>query len=222
MVCELSEATLVPSSHTLYILSMDKLLVVILAVCLIEAVFRLLSGYIFVDGIIYTLLARLVEMTVILVFSYSLCGLVTASLSKEIAIGLGAAAAFGGSVLAIDLVSRIFTEKGLLSLLLPRQPLDQWVSLFFIGCLIGPFVEELFFRGLLYAWMRQSISPVLCILLTSLLFASMHGNLSVIQLTGGILFALLYEWRKNIWAPFVVHALANLGIWIVPHIRTFM
>ncbi len=201
---------------------MDRRLVVILAVCLIEAGFRLLSGYIPVDGFLYTLSARLVELAVILVFSYRLCGLITASLSKELAIGLSAAAAFGASVLVTHLVSRIFMEKGLLSLLLQPQPLDRWVSFLFIGCLIGPFVEELFFRGLLYEWMRQQMGASVCIILTSLLFASMHGNLSVIQLTGGILFASIYEWRKNIWAPFVVHALANIGIWIIPHIHPFM
>jgi membrane protease YdiL (CAAX protease family) len=201
---------------------MDRRLVVILAVLLIEAGFRLLSGYIFVDGLIYTLMARLVELAVILVFSYRSCGLITASLSKELAIGLGAAAAFGASVLVLDLVSRIFMEKGLLSLLLSQQPLDQWVSFFFIGCLIGPFVEELFFRGLLYAWMRESLAPVYSIILTSLLFASLHGNISVIQLIGGILFALIYEWRRNIWAPFIVHASANIGLWVIPHLHPFM
>jgi membrane protease YdiL (CAAX protease family) len=201
---------------------MDRRLVIILAVCLIEAGFRLLSGYILVDGLIYTLMARLVELTVILVFSYRLCGVMTASLSKELAIGLGAAAAFGASVLAIDLVSRIFIDKGFLSLLLSRAPLDKWVSFFFIGCLMGPFVEELFFRGLLYAWMRESLGASMCILLTALLFACLHGNISVIQFTGGILFASIYEWRRNIWAPFIVHALANIGIWIIPHIHPFM
>jgi membrane protease YdiL (CAAX protease family) len=201
---------------------MDRRLVVILAVCLIEAGFRLLSGFIFVDGLIYTLLARFVELAVILVFSYRLCGLITASISREIAIGLVAAAAFGTSVLGIDLVSRIFMEKGLLSLLLSRQPLEHWVTFIFIGCLLGPFVEELFFRGLLYAWMRQRLGAYMCIILTSLLFAGLHGNISVIQLTGGILFASIYEWRRNIWAPFVVHTLANIGIWVIPYIHPFM
>jgi membrane protease YdiL (CAAX protease family) len=201
---------------------MDSRLVVIIAVCIIEAGFRLLSGYIIVDGLIYTLLARLVELTVILIFSYSLCGLITASLSRELAIGIGSAAAFGTLVLGIDLVSRIFMEKGLLGVLLQPQPLDQWVSFFFIGCLVGPFVEELFFRGLLYAWMRQRLGASVCIILTSLLFACLHGNISAIQLTGGILFASIYEWRRNIWAPFIVHASANIGIWVIPHIHPFM
>ena len=201
---------------------MDRRLVVILAVLLIEAGFSLLSGYIFVYGLIYILMARLVELAVILVFSYRSCGLITASLSKELAIGLGAAAAFGASVLVLDLVSRIFMEKGLLNLLLSQQPLDQWVSFFFIGCLIGPFAEELFFRGLLYAWMRESLAPVYCIILTSLLFASLHGNISIIQLIGGIVFALIYEWRRNIWAPFIVHASANIGLWVIPHLHPFM
>jgi membrane protease YdiL (CAAX protease family) len=203
-------------------MSMDRRLVVILVVCLIEAGFRLLSGYIFVDGLIYTLLARLVEVTVILVFSYRLCGVITASLSKELAIGLGVAAAFGALVLAFDLVSRIFMEKGLLNMLLSRAPLEHWLSFFFVGCLIGPFVEELFFRGLLYAWMRESLGASVCIILTSMLFACLHGNISIIQLTGGILFASMYEWRRNIWAPLIVHTSANIGIWVIPHIHPLM
>jgi uncharacterized protein len=203
-------------------MSMDRRLIVILAICLIEAGFRVLSGYIFVDGLIYTLLARIVEMTVILAFSFRLCGLMTATLSKELAIGLMAAAAFGASVLVIDLVSRVFMEKGLLGLLLQPQPLDRWASFLITGCLIGPFVEELFFRGLLYAWMRQQLGASVCIILTSLLFACLHGNISIIQFTGGILFASIYEWRRNIWASFIVHALANIGIWVIPHIHPFM
>jgi uncharacterized protein len=200
---------------------MDRRLIVIIAVCLLEAGFRLLSGYISIDGFTYTLIARLVELTVILVFSYRLCGLASASLAKELAVGLAVAAAFGAFVVATHFVSQIFMGKGLLNLL-PRQSLDRWVSFFFIGCLIGPFVEELFFRGLLYAWMRESMAPIFSIFLSSLLFACMHGNISLIQLTGGVIFASLYEWRKNIWAPFVVHTLANIGIWILPRMHPFL
>jgi membrane protease YdiL (CAAX protease family) len=50
----------------------------------------------------------------------------------------------------------------------------------------------------------------------------MHGHISMIQLTGGIIFATIYERRKNIWAPFVVHALANIGIWIIPYLHPFI
>jgi hypothetical protein len=201
---------------------MDRRLTVIFMVCLIEAVFRILSGYIQVDGLIYTLTARLIEIAVILIFAYKLCGVETVFIFKELSIGLGAAAAFGAVVITLDLISRVFIHGGLLVLLIARQSIDRWMLYSLVGCLIGPFAEELFFRGLFYSWMRQRLAAVLCIILTSLLFASVHGHISMIQLTGGIIFASIYEWRKNIWAPFVVHALANIGIWIIPSIYPLM
>ncbi len=181
-----------------------------------------MSAYLSIDGLLYTLAARLVETAFIFIFAFRLCGILAASLKKELAIGLVSAAVFGAAVLAIDLISRFFMEKGLGGILLTKQHIDQWFEFFITGCLVGPFVEELFFRGLLYAWMRQRLGASVCVILTSLLFASMHGSISVVQLTGGILFALMYEWRKNIWAPFIVHALANIGIWVIPHIYLFM
>ncbi|HVN72476.1 MAG TPA: CPBP family intramembrane glutamic endopeptidase [Desulfomonilia bacterium] len=201
---------------------MDRRFAVIIAVCLMETIFRFFSASIPVDGIVYTLAARLAEIAVILVFAFKLCGVETATPVKEAAIGLTAAAAFGIIVFGADLVSRFFLEGGLLGLMLAKQPLDGWPLFLITGCIIGPFAEELFFRGLLYAWMRQRLPAVICIILTSLLFASMHSGISVIQLTGGIVFASLYEWRKSIWAPFMVHMIANIGIWIIPYLHPLM
>ncbi len=198
---------------------MDRRLSVIIAICLIEVGFRLLSACLSIDGLLYTLAARLVEMGFIFIFAFRLCGILAASLKKELVIGLVSAAVFGAVVLAIDLVSRFFMEKGLVGILLTKQHIDQWFVFFITGCLVGPFVEELFFRGMIYTWLRQRLSAALCIILTSLLFASMHGHISMIQLTGGIIFASIYEWRKTIWAPFVVHALANIGILIIPYLH---
>ena len=198
---------------------MDRRLSVIIAICLMEAGFRLLSAYLSIDGLLYTLAARLVETAFIFIFAFRLCGIHAASLKKELVIGLVSAAVFGAAVMAIDLISRFFMEKGLVGILLTKQHIDQWFEFFITGCLVGPFVEELFFRGLLYTWLRQRLSAALCIILTSLLFASMHGSISVVQLTGGIIFASIYEWRKTIWAGFVFHATANVGIWVLPYLH---
>jgi len=201
---------------------MDRRLAVIGAVCILEAGFRILSGHVAVDGLAWTLLARLVEMTVILAAAFRCCGVIAASIPREIATGIAASAAFGGLVILLDLLSRVFIDGGVLAVLLARQSLDRWLLYFITACIVGPFVEELFFRGLLYAWMRQGFAAWLCIILTSVLFASMHGRISVVQLVGGILFAALYEWRKNIWPGFVLHAAANFGLWVLPTIHPLM
>ena len=201
---------------------MDRRLAVILAVCILETGFRTLSGPLGVDGLTYTLVARLVEMALILVFAFRVCGVIAPSLYREICIGIAAAAAFGALAIVVDLLSRPFTGGGLLAMVLVRQPLDRWMLYLVTACIVGPFVEELFFRGMLYQWMRSGMAAWLCIVLTSVLFASMHGRISVVQLTGGILFASLYEWRRSIWASFVLHALANAGLWVMPFVHPLM
>jgi len=201
---------------------MDRRLTVILAICLMEAAFRSLSGYVPADVLVYTLAVRLIQMAVILGFSFQLCGIIPAKLGKELTIGLAASCIFGALVLLADLSSRLIVHGGLLPLLVTRQRVDSPLLFLLAGCLIGPFVEELFFRGLLYSWMRERIPALPSIIITSLLFASLHGQLSPVQFIGGLLFASIYEWRKNIWSPFVVHALGNLGIWIVPSIYPLM
>jgi hypothetical protein len=201
---------------------MDRRLAVILAVCVLEAGFRSLSGHMVVDGLAYTLLARLVEMAVILLLAFRVCGVATPSVLRETGAGIVASAAFGVLVIGVDLASRPFIAGSVLNVLLARQPMDQWLLYLVTACVVGPFVEELFFRGLLYSWVRQGLPAWATIALTSVLFASMHGSISMVQLTGGLLFAALYEWRGNIWPCFVLHAAANLGLWIVPYIHPLM
>ena len=201
---------------------MDRRFAVILMICLMEAGFRLLSGFVQVDVLAYTLAARLIQMAVILGFSFQLCGIKTVSLPRELATGLAVSFIFGALVLLADLSSRLILNGGLLPFLVAGKHINSPMLYLLAGCLFGPFVEELFFRGLLYSWMRERIPAVLTIFVTSLLFSSVHGFLSPIQFIGGILFASIYEWRRSIWAPFVVHALGNIGIWIAPSIYPFM
>jgi membrane protease YdiL (CAAX protease family) len=84
----------------------------------------------------------------------------------------------------------------------------------------GPFVEELFFRGVLYSWIRERMPAATAIALSSLIFAGLHPGFAI-QFIGGLLFASLFEWRRNVWPGFIVHAAANVGIWIVPWMNIF-
>ncbi|HOS96090.1 MAG TPA: CPBP family intramembrane metalloprotease [Deltaproteobacteria bacterium] len=201
---------------------MDRRLALICAVCVLETGFRWASGHVAMDWLAYTLLARCVEMAVILGLAYRVCGAMAPSVPREIALGFAVSAAFGSLVVSADLASRLFVEGGVLQHLLVRQAYDQWLLYLLAACIVGPFVEELFFRGLLYAWMRERCAAWLCVGVTALLFASMHGRLSVVQLVGGILFGAVFEWRRSVWAGYVLHAAANLGLWIIPFVHPLM
>ncbi|MDD5614528.1 MAG: type II CAAX endopeptidase family protein, partial [Candidatus Omnitrophica bacterium] len=83
------------------------------------------------------------------------------------------------------------------------------VSLFV--AVIGPFVEELFFRGLLYGSLKKSIGVFQAALVSSLVFSMLHMNLIGLLpiLSLAILLVYLYEKTGSFWVPFFVHVLHN-------------
>ncbi|MEA3221722.1 MAG: type II CAAX endopeptidase family protein [Thermodesulfobacteriota bacterium] len=201
---------------------MDRRLIVIIAVAVIELVLRLAYPLIHIEALVYTFLARAIEMCVIMAFAFDLCGIRAGSYKKEVLIGLGVAILFGASVFTADGIAGIFMERGLISNLLARRPAfggaGKPAIFFCVACIFAPFVEELFFRGLVYAWIRKRLPIALAVLISSFLFASMHGHIHLVQLIGGIVFAVIFEWRDNIWPSYIIHVLANIGIWIFPFI----
>ncbi|MEA2102734.1 MAG: type II CAAX endopeptidase family protein [Thermodesulfobacteriota bacterium] len=196
--------------------SENKRVLAIIAVVMIEVFMRAAYASVRIDPIVYTLLARVLEMIAILAIAATNCGIQTKNIKKEVLWGLGASVIFGLAAITADLVSRIVLAPGILCEMLPVQHVKNvWIFLI-TGCILAPLVEEMFFRGLFYAWIRKGLPVWISVIMSAVFFASMHGSVSIIQLVGGLVFAMIYEWRKNIWAAYVVHALANFGIWIIP------
>jgi len=88
----------------------------------------------------------------------------------------------------------------------------------FTTCVSGPLAEELFFRGLIYAWMRR-FSFVFAVLISALVFALSHGTASpslffipALPLAGGIIFAMAFERSKSLMGPLVIHVLGNFCV----------
>jgi len=96
---------------------------------------------------------------------------------------------------------------------LPAKPGD--ILLFFIvGGLIGPVAEEVFFRGIVYGFLRRWGAPM-AIILSTLAFVLAHPifpAIPITQVVGGVLFAVAYEVEKNLMAPITIHVLGNLAI----------
>ena len=89
------------------------------------------------------------------------------------------------------------------------------IALFFIvGGVIGPIAEELFFRGILYSFLRRwGVLAALLISTTVFVFAHpFFPKIPITQIVGGIVFALAYETEKNLMAPIVIHVLGNMAI----------
>ena len=95
---------------------------------------------------------------------------------------------------------------------------EQPLMIAVFACIIGPLVEELFFRQLLLHHLQKKLSSWLSILLVGLVFALTHmHNLSLSEwvgavgyLGGGLAFSIIYvKEKENIYYPLLVHMLGN-------------
>jgi membrane protease YdiL (CAAX protease family) len=96
------------------------------------------------------------------------------------------------------------------------KPLSwQHIVVFLIvGGIIGPITEEIFFRGIVYGFLRQW-GTVIAIIFSTLIFVFTHpmeSGIPVTQTVGGIVFAIAYEKEQNLMVPITIHCLGNLSI----------
>lgn len=88
-------------------------------------------------------------------------------------------------------------------------------QLFIVG-LLTPFIEELFFRGILYRVLRKRVNLIVAILISSSVFAVYHIHFWFNLLDFicihiiGLVTVLLFEHTKSLSAPFLFHAIVNL------------
>jgi membrane protease YdiL (CAAX protease family) len=77
---------------------------------------------------------------------------------------------------------------------------------------LGPVVEELVFRGLLYGWLRGFLPFALVAILTSALFGLVHGEWAHVIVAGilGLALAFIRERSGSLWPAIVAHAVNNL------------
>ncbi len=166
-------------------------------------------------------ITRMVEIILLIFITVQLekstdnLGLVPAKFTAGIKTGLIWSACFG--IAAIALIGLLYLA-GINALRLLHTPLpDSTASIFIyllIGGVVGPVAEEIFFRGILYGYLRRW-GVFIAVAVSTLLFVLPHltgGNLPVTQLVGGIVFALAYEKEDNLMVPITVHCLGNLAI----------
>lgn len=88
----------------------------------------------------------------------------------------------------------------------------QKLVLLVMAVVAAPLVEEIFFRGFFFVWLRGHVGVFFTALLSGLLFASFHpqGIMGIpVLLMIGFSLAMLRQWRGSLIAPIVAHALIN-------------
>ena len=91
-----------------------------------------------------------------------------------------------------------------------------WVlkGLLLLAVVAGPIAEELFFRGLLYGWLRVRIGVWRALWGTAFLFAFLHTDpVAFLPILGlGLLFGWVYEKTGSLAASMAVHIFHNAGM----------
>lgn len=93
------------------------------------------------------------------------------------------------------------------------------IPLILKSVLLASVFEELFFRGWVYGFLRSKKSSIIgSILISSILFASIHWNLDINAINWlkighsfifGSLLAFIYEKTKNLFYPIIIHIAYN-------------
>lgn len=101
--------------------------------------------------------------------------------------------------------------------------LSFFLLLLAVGAFLSPVAEEIFFRGILFGFLRQwGFVPAL--ILSTALFAFIHPTgpgFPVIQVIGGILFATAYEVEGSLVVPIVIHGLGNSALFFLSYFSRF-
>jgi len=202
-------------------IKISTVIVSILAIAAIEIIAWLVVQQNLIPSLVGLGLARLAEIIFLLILvnirekGFTAIGLNFADIFRGLKKGFIWAVIFGvvaGVALWIIYLAGI-PAPALFQMQPPDNILDL-IAFFFIGAFLAPLAEEIFFRGILYGFLRKyGISTA--IIVSTLLFVLPHASghtFPITQVIGGILFAVSFEVEKNILVPITIHSLGNLAI----------
>ncbi len=205
-------------------ISEKTLIIAVLAIIISEFALMKLAGYLPLKNIPKVGLIRLIQLV-------WLIGIVTIFNNGVSAIGISKNTAFKGLKKGILWAAAFGCLTGASFILLfltginPFNLFNQKISggifdiivFFIVGGLIGPVVEEVFFRGVVYGFFRQW-GVAFGIIVSTVFFAVLHvkgGGIPYIQMAGGLVFAISYEMEKSLFVPVVIHVTGNVALFTI-------
>lgn len=112
----------------------------------------------------------------------------------------------------LNLVGIEAAEQDLVGFFRDETSVARLVALSFIAVVIAPVAEEMVFRGGLFGYLRTRMHRSFAVMIPSLLFGLVHGNLRAFPLLVilGMINSVAYERTGRLATPIIVHALVNL------------
>ncbi|QQL45654.1 CPBP family intramembrane glutamic endopeptidase [Sulfuriroseicoccus oceanibius] len=79
------------------------------------------------------------------------------------------------------------------------------------ACIAAPLAEEFIFRGYIYPVLKRFTEPVFAAIITSVVFAIIHNNLTGIPVLAllSLILVFSYERSGSLWLPISIHAAFN-------------
>jgi len=91
-----------------------------------------------------------------------------------------------------------------------ESPRDR-IAVIVMAVAVAPVAEELIFRGYLYPVAKRYVGPFVSVMVTSLLFAVLHGHAASVPalFALAVCLALAYEKTGTLLVPMIMHAVFN-------------
>jgi uncharacterized protein len=205
-------------------IKIKPLLIGLGALFIIELLARLISVKSSMHPMLVTGWIRLADILLILLIitrwgnGLSSIGLGRPQILPGLKTGLIGSALFGVATLMVSaiLVMSDIEPQGLIKTPMPFRPLEIFL-IFAVGGIVAPVAEEIFFRGLIYGYLRRWGLPV-ALIVSTLIFVLAHpmgAKVPVTQIMGGVVFALAYEVKGYLLAPISIHILGNMSIYLL-------
>lgn len=115
------------------------------------------------------------------------------------------------SMILLDAIGYKFPAQPVFDMFLEEKRSNVILFLTIFVSILGPIIEEIFFRGFLYSAARKRFGVLSGVLLSAVLFSMLHTNIAgfIPIMILGILMAFLYETTGSLIAPMAVHIFHN-------------
>ena len=98
----------------------------------------------------------------------------------------------------------------------------EYFWMFLSIALLGPVIEELIFRGVLFTELNRYCSGLVVVLITSIYFGLWHSNPIQMVYTSvlGLIIGLSYVATRNMWFPMIIHLFNNMLATLPPSLES--
>lgn len=117
-------------------------------------------------------------------------------------------------VVAINITKYMPEKQPIVELFLKEKDTTFLMYSSLFAAVVGPIIEELFFRGFMYSALKKYVGIFWATALTASIFAMLHSNLAGFLpiMVLGIVLAYLYEKTGTLVSSMTLHIVHNLGM----------